>query len=54
MSQPRDTHDALQPHAVEPEPEEKADDAETGEDDQRVAHKPGADATDAARRHRPG
>jgi hypothetical protein len=54
MSQPRDAHDALQPHAVEPEPDEEAHDDDVGENDQRAARNPGADATDAERGQRPG
>jgi hypothetical protein len=52
--QPRDAPDGLRPEAAEPEPDQETDDTDTREDDQRAARNPGADATDAARRHRPG
>jgi hypothetical protein len=51
---PRDAHDKLQPHAVEPEPDDEPDDPDTGEDDRQTARNPGGDATDAERRQRPG
>jgi hypothetical protein len=47
MGQPHDAHDALQPHAVEPEPVDEPDDPDAGEDDRRHARNPGGDATDA-------
>jgi hypothetical protein len=52
--QPRDAPDGLRPEAVEPEPVDETHDTDAGEDDQRAARNPGADATDAARRQRPG
>jgi hypothetical protein len=52
--QPRDVPDGLRPEAVEPEPDEEAYDDDAGENDQRAARNPGADATGAERRQRPG
>jgi hypothetical protein len=51
--QPRDAPDGPRPEAVEPEPDEEAHD-DAGENEQRAARNPGADATDAERRQRPG
>jgi hypothetical protein len=49
---PHDSHDALQPHAVEPEPDERRADAEDGDETERPgghADHPGRDATDKQR-----
>jgi hypothetical protein len=49
---PHDSHDALQPHAVEPEPDDEQADAEEGDAAGRPgghARTPGRDATDKQR-----
>jgi hypothetical protein len=49
---PHDSHDALQPHAVEPEPDDERADAEEGDAAGRPgghARNPGRDATDKQR-----